>query len=177
MKLIKVLFTAAFFAFASAQIIEDSGVLTENDEFTGNRSCAQIIRHRGEVDYGIIRHNDDEFAVIFFWLNYDYLDEAPYGIGSPFRGENILFKIGDDVSEMVILNVDVDTLRDFSFLISVSFILREDSVSYLLNTQEEVRVRLNGDNNNFDFTFPPEVISSFRLGFLQTCFQNRSQQG
>lgn len=178
MKLIKVIFIAAIFGFASAQIASIGDVEIEYDEFTGDRTCIQSIIANGEMSYGVSRYGENsDGGVVFFFLEVTQLSQSPFGFGSPMNGEVILVKIGEEISEWNYFDVFVEPVTAFSTLIAIAIPLERESLFYLLRTDEEVRIRFDGDERNYDFTYPRDVRSAFSRQFLIECFSERGQQG
>ena len=152
--------------FAFAQNFSDDGVNFVVDDFDNSTVCSQTI-NIDDLSISLVNYDRDPTTVVWFMFIDNYPNGFPYypstTLSEPLSGEELLVKLTDNIQELMFL---VETERSFQ---SVIVIMDPDYMWNILSHDGNVRVRLGGDNYNYDFDFTTGMRLTFRSNFFTEC--------
>lgn len=165
------------FGVAFGQRIDDSGVVRETDDFTGEVTCTQIVSSFVDGSQMGLGYSVSSNGYGLFSLGF-YTDDPVYNLFGVMSGDAVLFRFYGDIDEVFGYSV-VATDSDVDFPGWQQFVLIElspEEFEILMMYDDRVRVRLDGSQGTLDFDLPFEWKEAFRAGLLVECLP-RSWEG
>jgi len=156
--------------FVFSQDFENTGVMKETDDFSGDTTCSQTL-------VGVIDGN--EVGISFSTSNFGstvmavgfYTSDPVYNLFSILPEESIMFRFYGEIDEVFQYPLGAsDTESEYLGWQQFALIeMAPEEIEILLYYEERVRLRMNGSNQNLDFDFPINWRIAFSDGFLREC--------
>lgn len=153
---------------AYAQYLNNNGVERSTDEFTNDSMCYQLIDY-GDISMSLVNYNNDPNLVAWFiFINNE--PQVPFNIFvAPTDTELVMVKLTDDVRELMIGYVETEFLPNGNYWQGIALSMEPEYMRFILSHEGEIRIRLDGDNYNYDFTFDSQMRILFRTEFFMEC--------
>lgn len=171
--LISLLVTSVAFAQLG---VRNNGVDFYTDEFTGDTMCSQIVIDTdNDIEFALVRYSNRPDTI--FWVVAPPMTAEPPFVLDEFSDyeEMILIKLSDDIWDFHYFSVDNEPITATRLIQTVFIPVGMESMYDIISHDGLVRVRFDGANRNYDFTFPEEIRVLFASEFFIDCLSDSGE--